>query len=1002
MSLFKKHPQRHRPASDPTGERRQLTVLFYDIVGSTSLIEGDDPEALRDALSRIHDIARRVVTDHGGSLEQLMGDGGMAYFGYPVVSEDAALQAVTAAMDLLAARADLGDAPDIRIGIATGVVVLDDIEAGATGGDRLGAIGAAPNLAARLEAACAVNDVLVGPSTYALTHRAVRYRTVDGLNLKGFADVTRAWAPVGIKDGASRFQRQRDTASPFTGRQAEIARLATLWDGAVRGQGAALLLEGEPGIGKSRIVTELMRRAGDARVVVVQGQPRTGGDALHAIIQMYERAYADGTDGPLTDAAVATAERLAELEDDDSLPPAARRIAILSCVADGLIGLSRDRPLLLLAEDLHWFDEVSLAVLKRLAEDAAHHPVLVLATSRPDPALDALRAGFAPLDLLPLDGDDAAALVRAIATADLTQATIDWVIAKADGNPLFLVELTLHASDVVRAGRALDALHGAEVGSLRDLLATRLETVGDARRTAQVASVIGRDFPYHILARLATDRSAQMLDDDLRRLNDHGLQDPVDNGYVYAFRHALIRDVAYDSQLRAVRRALHDRIVDIVDRDPDLAEDVPDIVLAEHCLAAGRRPRGLDLLLRVAEEAIRRSALSAPRAMLDRVLELSAGLDPGAERDLIRLRAIALLGPLVTLMDGPRAAAPLYEQGQAVYFAMSARDRAPFFPILWGWWFTASDLLEQTRRSNILIRDVTPDADPESRLQALHCGWATLFDGGAHHRCLSAIDDGLALYDPETARRSRYLYGHDARVCGLGERALSGWLTGQLDLSAAALGECEAWADETDHLGSRLHGLDIAMQVAVFRQDLPEIDRILTKIAALSDADAAPAIRAKRQIFGGWMAARAGDSGQADAVRQGLTTLRGLGVLEDTPFYADIAAEIAAAHGPANAALGPLDDEIAASRATGLTYWLPELLRRRALLTAGAGAAGALDEGFAVAQAQAAHMLSLRNIATRLDLGLPVPPDHSAYLARHLATISDCALKTRVADALAL
>jgi class 3 adenylate cyclase len=1000
VSLFKKRTQRRMTTADQTGERRQLTVLFYDIVGSTSLIADDDPEALRAALNRIHDIARAVLTDHGGSLEQLMGDGGMAYFGYPVVTEDAALQAVSAAMDLLAARAEIPNAPDIRIGIATGVVVLGDMQ-GASGGDRLGAIGAAPNLAARLEAACAVNDVLVGPSTYALTHRAVQYRTVDNLSLKGFDDVTRGWAPVALKDGASRFQRQRDTASPFTGRQTEIARLAALWDDAINGHGAALLLEGEPGIGKSRIVTELMRHAGTARVVVVQGQPRTGGDALHAIIQMYERAHEDGTDRPLSDAAVATAETLAELEDDDSLPPAARRIAILSCVADGLIGLTRDRPLLLLAEDLHWFDEVSLAVIKRLAEDAARHPLLLLATSRPDPALGPLRAAFAPLDLVPLEGTDAAALVRAIATADLTDATVEWVIAKADGNPLFLVELTLHASDVAKAGSALNALNGADVGSLRDLLATRLETVGDARRTAQVASVIGRDFPYHILARLATDRSAQLLDDDLQRLNDHGLQDPVDNGYVYAFRHALIRDVAYDSQLRAVRRALHDKIIDIVDRDPDLAEDVPDIVLAEHCLAAGRMMRGLELLLVVAEEAIRRSAISAPRAMLDRVLGLSAELDPGADRDLIRLRAIALLGPLVTLLEGPRAAAPLYDQGQTLYFAMTPADRAPFFPILWGWWFTASDLVEQTRRSNILIRDVTPDADPESRLQALHCGWATLFDGGAHHRCLSAIDDGLALYDPETARRSRYLYGHDARVCGLGERSLSGWLTGRLDLSAAALRGCEDWADETEHLGSRLHGLDIAMQVAVFRHDLPEIDRILTKIAALSDADAAPAIRAKRQIFGGWMAARAGDSGQADAVQDGLRTLRGLGVLEDTPFYADIAAEVAAAHGPVAAALGPLNDEIAASRATGLTYWLPELLRRKAVLVTGADAARALDDGFAVAQAQAAHMLSLRNVATRLDLGLAVPPDHAAYLAEHLANISDCALKSRVADALA-
>ncbi|KAG1647412.1 hypothetical protein GQR58_030626 [Nymphon striatum] len=204
------------------------------------------------------------------------------------------------------------------------------------------------------------------------------------------------------------------------------------------------------------------------------------------------------------------------------------------------------------------------------------------------------------------------------------------------------------------------------------------------------------------------------------------------------------------------------------------------------------------------------------------------------------------------------------------------RNALRFFPVLWGWWFTASNLVEQTRRSEVLIRDVTPQA---ARLQALHCGWATLFDGGAHDRCLSTISDGLALYDPEVGQRSRHVYGHDARVCGLGERALSGWLTGQLEVSAEAAAHCEAWADETAHLSSQLHGLDIASQVAFFRHDLHEIDRILSKMADLSEADAVPAIAAKRQIFRGWMAARKGDSGQIEAVTQGLSALRGFGCL---------------------------------------------------------------------------------------------------------------------------
>jgi predicted ATPase len=296
---------------------------------------------------------------------------------------------------------------------------------------------------------------------------------------------------------------------------------------------------------------------------------------------------------------------------------------------------------------------------------------------------------------------------------------------------------------------------------------------------------------------------------------------------------------------------------------------------------------------------------------------------------------------------------------------------------------------------------VTPEADPESRLQALHCGWATLFDGGAHARCLSTISDGLALYDPQVGQLSRYRYGHDAKVCGLGERALCGWLTGRLEMSAAAVAECEDWADHTAHLASQLHGLDIASQAAFFRHDLSEVDRILSKMERLSDAGGVPVITAKRQIFRGWMAARAGDSGQIDAVTQGLEALRTFGVMEDMPFYADIAADVTAASGKVDAAMGPLDAAIEEARSTGLTYWLPELLRRKAILSGGAVAVSALDEAFEVAYGQDAQMLVLRNVASRVDLGLALPSSHASRLRDKIDTISDCALRRKVSGALA-
>lgn len=184
MSLFKKRSAQPAAVAGSEGERRQLTVLFYDIVGSTSLVEHNDPERLRAALELIHAAARAAVEANGGSVEQVMGDGGMAYFGYPVPSEEAALLAVTSALELLTARSDIPGAPNIRIGIATSVVILPNL-ADAAGAGRLGAVGVAPNLAARLEAAAPVNQIIVAPATYALTRRAVAFEGVEGLELKG-------------------------------------------------------------------------------------------------------------------------------------------------------------------------------------------------------------------------------------------------------------------------------------------------------------------------------------------------------------------------------------------------------------------------------------------------------------------------------------------------------------------------------------------------------------------------------------------------------------------------------------------------------------------------------------------------------------------------------------------------------------------------------------------------------------------------------------------------
>ncbi len=390
--------------------------------------------------------------------------------------------------------------------------------------------------------------------------------------------------------------------------------------------------------------------------------------------------------------------------------------------------------------------------------------------------------------------------------------------------------------------------------------------------------------------------------------------------------------------------------------------------------------------------------------MLERALALSDSIGSRERRRELKLRAIMLLGPLVTHLDGPRAAEAVYARGQDLCFELPEGQRGDWFPILWGWWFTASDLTEQARRSEVLISDVSTAEAPEARLQALHCGWATLFDLGDHDRSLAAVNEGLALYDPAEAERSRHRYGHDARVCGLGERAQSLWMLGDVAGSRAAISEAEEWGNATGHAPSILHALDMATLAAFYRRDQRDLSRILARVAGMAEAGDMPVVAAKRQIFEGWIAARSGDRGAGAQVRQGLETLRDLGALEDTPVYADIAADTAAHCGDPAGALPALEAEIVRAREARLLFWLPELLLRRAILgrAVGQDVAAWLDEGLEVALAQNAHMLVLRNVAARVDLGLPVDARLRDLTGERIGLVDASPLRRQVLNALGL
>ena len=349
------------------------------------------------------------------------------------------------------------------------------------------------------------------------------------------------------------------------------------------------------------------------------------------------------------------------------------------------------------------------------------------------------------------------------------------------------------------------------------------------------------------------------------------------------------------------------------------------------------------------------------------------------------LQLLTARGPVAAALfgRGSEQARAVYERGVALCLGRDDQDRAKWFPLYWGWWFTAPDYETQQERSEILVRDLEGTADPEVRLQSLHCAWATNFDAGRHAYNLSCVEQGLALYDEERARRSRGRYGgHDAKVCALGERALSLWFMGEDAASAKSIDAAIRWAEHIDHHDSLFHALDYAVGLKRCRNDPGGVVALADRMAEMAEERASPGGRAKAMLFRGWARALTGAVAEGLAeFEAGLALHSQIGTGENVSIYGDMHAEILGLAGRTDEAMQVLDDTIAASTRGGQVFWLPELHRRRALLRRDAGRneweiASDLQRALALAESQHAAALAARARAeiARLDPSQR-PPD---------------------------
>ena len=655
-------------------ERRRLTVMFVDLVGSTELSDRLDPEDLGHVIRGYQDIVDRAVARFEAHVAQYTGDGVMVYFGYPTAHEDGAERAVRSALAIMREIAKVsvpgGEELAARIGIATGLVVVGDLIG--TGEAREHAVGQTPNLAARLQSMAKPGEILVSDRTRELIGSSFELRDLGKQQLKGIAVPVVAYSVTGERVVESRFDAQRPSrVAAMIGRAGELELLRDRWRAANSGEGQVVLLMGEAGIGKSRILRALQDSLAHEPPMVLYHQCSQyyADSALHPAIQQLTRAAQisagdtadmrlDRLESLLAGAAAAEIALIAALLGIDGtqrygtldLTPQQHRLHTFDALMSQLVRVAESRPVLWVLEDAHWIDPSTLELVQRCIDQVAEVRVLAVVTARPDFKHDfGAHRNLTRMELNRLDPIEITAMVDGVTGGKpLPETLIAEIVAKSDGVPLFVEEFTksMLESGVVRETEdafVFDSTRQAMrvPASLHDSLMARLDRLHAYKEIAQTAACIGREFSHGLLANIC-ETQEPVLHDALARLVDAelihrrgGMQEPQ-----YAFKHALVRDAAYESLLRSKREKIHARLVAALERRPDTAPEI----IAQHAAHACMNEKAIDYWQKAAAAAVARPAYKEAIAHLTQAIRLAEemGGDPSwQERRLFLWMALA-------------------------------------------------------------------------------------------------------------------------------------------------------------------------------------------------------------------------------------------------------------------------------------------------------------------------------------------------------------------------
>jgi class 3 adenylate cyclase/predicted ATPase len=1000
-----------RPSREDSAERRQLTVMFCDLVGSTALSAKLDPEDMRFIIGVYHKSVAEAVARFDGFVAKYMGDGVLIYFGYPQAHEDDAERAVRAGLALIdvVGKLRVQEPLRVRIGVATGLVVVGDLVGSGEAQER-GVVGETPNLAARLQGIAAPNTVVIAEGTRRLIGSLFELEDLGPKDFKGISGSVRAWAALRARSVESRFEALHATGlTALVGREEETELLLRRWSRTKTGEGQVVLLSGEPGIGKSRLTAALLERLAsephtrlryfcspqhtDSALYPIIGQMEraarlTHDDALEAKLDKLDAVLAQ-TSTPIEEATL-FAEMLS-LPNDGRYPtldltPQQRRQRTLEALISQLKALAGQSPVLMVFEDAHWIDPTSLELFGRVVDRVPTLPVLLIVTFRQEfdpPWIGQPHVTAMTINRLPRR--EVSDMIDRVAGNNLLPASIRQdIIERGDGIPLFVEEMTkavLEAESESEARRTIAAVPFpalAVPASLHASLMARLDRLGQAKEVAQIGAAIGREFSHSLLAGVARKPEAE-LGSALDRLTAAGLlfRQGLPPHATYLFKHALVQDAAYSTLLREPRRTLHARIAETLENQfAEIAESQPEL-LARHCTDAWLVEKAAGLWGKAGQRSLARSALAEAAEQLTHALDQLENLagTPALRREQIKLR-VALAN---TLMHTKGFAAPetkaSLDQARSLIEGAEAlgeplEDPLALFSVLYGFW-VASYVAFDGEVVRSLAAQFLASAEKRGATVPLMNGHrmmgtslvytGDIMQGRAHY------DLAIALYDPMEHRALATRFGVDIEVAVLPHRSFALWVLGYPDAALADADRALRNAREVGQDATLMYALSLTLLSLIQRGNYTTASAQADELIALADEKSASFWKVSGQVYRGCILALAGKSSDATQIlTSGIAALRSTGATNFTPWYMLYLAKAYAALDQFDDAWRCVDESVTVVETTKERLWEAEVRRTAGeivLLASEPDAAKAeayFERALAVARAQQAKSWELR------------------------------------------